>query len=65
MKQSLALFAATMIIAGAACTEKDGPAERAGERLDDAVSNARDRIEDAGDEVREAGEEIRDALRDE
>jgi hypothetical protein len=65
MKQILVLFAATIFFAGTACTEKDGPAERAGERLDDAVSNARDRLEDAGDEIREAGEEIGDALRDE
>jgi hypothetical protein len=58
-------LSATLAIALVGCTERDGPAERAGERIDDAVSDARDRIEDAGDEVREAAEEVGDALRDE
>ena len=57
-----------MIIAIAglgACTDRnDGPAERAGERIDDAVSDARERLEEAGDELDEAAEEIGDALRD-
>jgi len=58
-----------------ACTDRDGPAENLGERIDDAVSDARDRLGDASeeardrfeevrDEAREAGEEIGDALRD-
>jgi hyperosmotically inducible protein len=63
-KSGLALLALSAL-AGSACTEKDGPAERAGERIDDAVSDARDRIEDAGNEAREAVDEIGDALRDE
>jgi hypothetical protein len=47
-----------------ACAEDYGPAENFGERVDDAVSDARDRAEEAADEIREAGDEIGDALRD-
>jgi hypothetical protein len=61
----IAVVAALLVSACIGCTDRDGPAERTGERIDDAVSDARDRLDDAGDEIREAGEEIRDALRDE
>jgi len=49
----------------AACADNEGPAERFGERVDDAVEQARDRLDDAADEAREAADEIEDALRDE
>jgi len=40
-------------------------AERAGERLDDALSRAGERLEDAREEAEEAAEEVREALRGE
>jgi PBP1b-binding outer membrane lipoprotein LpoB len=46
------------------CTEKQGPAERFGERVDDAVNDARDRLDAASDEAREAADDVRDALED-
>jgi hypothetical protein len=56
---------ATLCLAGlAACTDRDGPAENLGERIDDAVSEGRERAEDVGDELEEAADEIRDALQD-
>jgi len=51
-------------LAGIAGCEEPGPAERAGERIDDALSEARDRLDEAGDEIEEAAEEVGDALRD-
>ncbi len=45
--------------------EEEGPAERMGEQLDDAMSEAQDRLEDARDEVQEAAEEVGEALRGE
>jgi hypothetical protein len=33
------------------CDSNDGPAEEAGENVDDAVDRAGDRIEDAGDKM--------------
>jgi len=60
----LTLLAILGALSIAACAEDDGPAENFGERVDDAVSDARDRAEEAADEIREAGDEIGDALRD-
>jgi hypothetical protein len=38
-----------------ACPEREGPAERTGEKVDEAV-------EDAGEEMEEAGDEIEDTV---
>jgi hypothetical protein len=46
-----ALIAGTLLFS--AC-EKDGPAERAGESVDQAVDNAGEAIEDAGDSIQDA-----------
>jgi hypothetical protein len=48
-----------------ACADDDGPAENFGERVDDAVEDARSRLDQVSDEVREAADEIGDALEDE
>jgi hypothetical protein len=45
--------------------EREGPAERAGARIDDAVNEARDRFEDARDEVEDTVEEIRESVEEE
>ena len=45
--------------------EEEGPAERVGERLDGALSEAQDRLEDARDEIEDAAEDVGDALRGE
>jgi vacuolar-type H+-ATPase subunit H len=45
------------------CADNDGPAENFGERVDDAMDEARDRLDDAADEAREAADEIGEALR--
>lgn len=52
-------------VLGLAACEEDGPAERAGERIDDAIDDARDRLDDAADELDDAADELRDALREE
>lgn len=57
--------AAAALLLSVGCTDRDGPAENLGERVDDAVSEARDRIENTRDEIEEAADEIGDALRDE
>ncbi|WP_430433921.1 hypothetical protein [Methyloversatilis sp.] len=49
-----AAFAFTL----AAC-EQEGPAERAGKALDNAVENAGDKIENAGDKAKDALDEAR------
>ncbi|MGE0357523.1 MAG: hypothetical protein AB7P08_11485 [Burkholderiales bacterium] len=54
----IAVLAAGILIAGlAACEKKEGPGERAGKALDNAV-------ETTGKKIEEAGEKIQDAAKD-
>lgn len=46
-------FAVGAALTLAAC-EKEGPAERAGKKVDEAVHDAGDAVEDAGDKVKDA-----------
>ncbi|MEW5745233.1 MAG: hypothetical protein AB1805_07355 [Nitrospirota bacterium] len=45
------LVAGMLIMNGAAC-EKKGPAERAGEKIDEGVEKAGERAEEAGEKVK-------------
>lgn len=45
-----------------ACSE--GPAENAGERIDEVSSDVRDDLEEAGDAARDAAEDAGDAIED-
>jgi len=60
---TLILFLITWI-AMAGC-EQEGPAERAGAKVDEAVEDGKDRVEDAveraGDSIEEAGDKIENA----
>jgi predicted small lipoprotein YifL len=55
---------ALMTIGVTACQEK-GPAEKAGEEIDNAAENLGDKVEDAtdeaGDKLEEAGDKVEDA----
>jgi len=42
--------------------EKKGPAEKAGEKIDHAYSEALEKAEEAGEQIEEAGERIEEAL---
>ena len=55
-KKSASLAAAlAMMLAVAAC-EKEGPAERAGKSVDNAVENTGEKIEPAGEKVQDAAD---------
>lgn len=41
-----------------------GPAEKAGENVDEAMDQAGDSLEDAGDKVKDAGRDARDKIED-
>lgn len=43
----LILTLSSIALATTACPEKKGPAERAGEKIDDAVDKAKDAVDDA------------------
>lgn len=63
MKTLLTILMAGTLLFLAACD--DGPAENAGENIDNAINKASDSIGDAvdntGDALEEAGDEIQDA----
>jgi hyperosmotically inducible protein len=60
-KSLLAAAALLSLLALSACEQK-GPAERAGEQLDNAVENAGDKIEDATDDASKAVEQAGDKV---
>ncbi len=50
----LAMFFAPVFLLSLAACEQQGPAEEAGEAIDDAVDEAGDAVEEAGDAVEDA-----------
>lgn len=44
------IFASILVMSGC---EQQGPAEKAGEQIDEAVESAGEKIEEAGDKIRE------------
>lgn len=46
----LPFFAAAMLTIGATACEKDGPAERTGEKIDETAEKAGDQMEEFADE---------------
>lgn len=58
------LTGALLLLAVAACERQEGPAERAGENIDQAMEqtheNVEQALEEAGKEMEEAGDRIRE-----
>ena len=58
----------TMLILGAvlgtglAACEQDGPAERAGEKVDEAARDVRDGAERAGEKIENAAQDVKDKV---
>jgi hypothetical protein len=58
---------ATLVLGGVlgtsliACEEK-GPAERAGEKLDDAAKDVKEGAEKAGDKIEDAAQDVKDKV---
>jgi len=48
------LFSGVLLVAIPACQKQEGPAERAGKAVDNAVDKAGQQIEKAGDEIQDA-----------
>nr|WP_298415009.1 hypothetical protein [uncultured Halomonas sp.] len=55
-KLGLAILIALMLGGVAAC-EDQGPAEEAGENIDDAVDDAGDSVEEMGDDIQDSAED--------
>ncbi len=60
LRMLLMTLAAVFLLA--ACESDDGPAERAGEEVDEAMESAGDAMEDAADKVEEAADDAEDEL---
>ncbi len=54
---ALALMLGLGTLSLSAC-ENDGPAESAGEEIDETMDSAEDGMEDAGDDMEDAGDEF-------
>ncbi|GAP36873.1 hypothetical protein ABXN37_17190 [Piscinibacter sakaiensis] len=55
----LAAVLATLSLGLAACAPKEGPAERAGKAVDNAVQQAGDSLERAGDKAKAAVDDVK------
>jgi len=53
---SVFLILSSLILVG--CAEQQGPAERAGEKIDKGIQNSKDAVSDA---IEDAGDKIEDA----
>ena len=66
---TLLLAVVFFLMTGLLGCQNDGPAEQAGEKVDQAVESTEEAVEEAGDEVEdtmeEAGEEIEDEVESE
>lgn len=59
-KNLLTILALSGLIAGlAACQKEEGPAERAGKAMDNAVKKAGEQIEKAGEKIQDAAKEAK------
>ena len=59
------LVATALLFPLAACDRSAGPAEQAGERVDQAVEETREQVEQAAEKVGETVEQAGDAVREE
>lgn len=58
MERAVILLATGVLMAGlSACKKEEGPAERAGKSVDNAVQKAGEKIEKAGEKIQDAAKE--------
>lgn len=55
-----ALLGIATTLSLSACDTEDGPAENAGEQIDEAADEAQDAVEEAGEEAEEAVDELQE-----
>lgn len=59
IKSITATLAIGLLLGLTACQKEQGPAERAGQAVDNAVKKAGEKIEKAGEKIQEAAEEAK------
>lgn len=58
MKNFINVLVAVVLVAGlSSCKKEEGPAERAGKAVDNAVQKAGEKIEKAGEKIQDAAKE--------
>jgi hyperosmotically inducible periplasmic protein len=67
LKKIIMVFFSCMIIVSFTACKKEGPAERAGKKVDETVEKAGEKIkesaEKAGDKIEKAGEKVKEATK--
>jgi len=63
MRTTITLLAAIAAVSLTACQDR-GPAEKAGEEIDEAVENVADEGKNLGNDVEDAMDEVRDGVED-
>lgn len=67
MTMSTAVVMTAMLAALLGCQKKEGPAEKAGQKIDQAVEKSADKAEEAkqklGEKIEKAGEDMQDAAK--
>lgn len=58
-KTFVSLFAVAFLTAGLAACEKKGPAETAGEKIDQATENAGKKMEEVGNNIQKSAEDAK------
>jgi len=64
VKKILALLCGLAFLAFFTACEDEGPMERTGKKVDEAVENTQEQMEEAGDKAQEQMEEVGDAMQD-
>lgn len=62
VKKIIALLCGLMLVLFIAACEDEGPAEKAGEKIDNAVESTQESMEEAGDKLEEQMEEAGDKI---
>jgi hypothetical protein len=67
VKKIILIFLSSMIIVSFTACKKEGPAERAGKKIDEAIEKAGEQIKEsadkAGDKIEEAGEKVKESTK--
>lgn len=67
LKNSILVFFSCMIIVSFTACKKEGPAERAGKKIDETVEKAGEKLKEsvdkAGDNIEEAGEKMKESTK--
>jgi len=67
LKKIFLVFFSCMIVVSFAACKKEGPAERAGQKIDETVEKAgektKEAVEKAGDKIEEAGDKVKESTK--